>query len=115
LPKDSDEKEIWKNAISEGFNQGVEQANQEFSVRLSALNNAYQGMALYTFLAMRGQVEPPKVVILNQAVENQGDGQKMAVGIQKQVITQNSYFVAEPNHWKPIHYPFKFQTRGAEL
>lgn len=115
LPKDDNEKTLWKQTLSQGWQKGIEQANQEFIVRLAALDNAYQGMYLYTVLAMRGQVAPPQVVTVHQAVENAPDGQKMAVGIEQQVITQKSYFVAEPNHWKPVYYSRSFALDGKPL
>jgi len=115
LPKNDDEKSIWKDSLAQGWRQGVEQANNEFSVRLAALDNAYQGMFLYTVLAMRGQIAPPQVVTIRKSVENSNDNQKMAVGIEQQVITQNSYFVAEPNHWKPIYYPHSFALDGKPI
>ena len=105
-----EEQDIWKNTIKKGFEQGIQQANQEFSVRVSALDNAYQGMFLYTLLAMRGQVAPPRVVISTKGVSKASDGQKMAVGVQKEVISQKSYFVSQPNYRKPIQYPYNCGT-----
>ena len=63
-------------------------------------------------LAMRGMVAPPQVVKTTKTVESAADGQKMAVGIHEQVISKKSYFVAEPNHWKPVFYSHSFGAYG---
>lgn len=111
LPRNSSEKTLWAQHITAGWQQGVDEANGEFSTRLDSLHNAWQGMVLYTMLAMRGMVAPPAVVKINKAVEGATDGQKMAVGIHEQVISKNSYFVAEPNHWKPVYYDHDFSRQ----
>lgn len=110
LPQNTYEKQLWSYYIQKGWSQGVSEANSEFETRLDALNNAYQGMVLYTMLAMRGMVAPPQIVKTTQAVQSASDGQKMAVGINEQVISSKSYFVAEPNHWKPVFYDHSFAS-----
>lgn len=108
LPRTDQEKALWYDGLQQGWQQGVKEANSEFSARLDSLKQAYQGMALYTLLALRGMVAPPTLVITHQAVQRNANGQEMAVGVQQQVITQNSYFVAKPNHWRPVFYQQHF-------
>lgn len=112
LPRNDHEKALWVRMIRKGWGQGIIEANSEFATRLDSLNNAYQGMVLYTMLAMRGMVAPPRVVKTMKTVENATDGQKMAVGVHDQVISKNSYFVAEPNRWKPVFYNHSFSLEG---
>ena len=112
LPRNDHEKALWVQMIRKGWGQGIVEANSEFDTRLDSLNNAYQGMVLYTMLAMRGMVAPPRIVKTTKTVENATDGQKMAVGIHEQVISKNSYFVAEPNRWKPVYYSHNFSLHG---
>lgn len=112
LAKNDHETQLWHDNIVRGWQQGVKEANSEFTTRLDSLNNAYQGMALYTFLAMRGMVAAPRIVHTDKQVKKTVDGQKMAVGIHRQVIARKSYFVAAPNHWKPIYYQHDFTLRG---
>ena len=99
--------------IRSEWGQGVLEANSEFNTRLDSLNNAYQGMVLYTMLAMRGMVAPPHIVKTTKTVRSATDGQTMAVGIHKQVISKNSYFVARPNRWKPVYYNHHFSLQEA--
>lgn len=112
LAKNDHENALWKDNIQRGWTQGIKEADSEFSTRLDSLSNAYQGMALYTFLAMRGMVAAPHIVKTDKQVSRDVDGQKMAVGIHHQVIARKSYFVAEPNHWKPVYYQHDFAHQG---
>jgi len=112
MPRNSHEKQLWHQDIKKGWPQGVEEANEEFSARLTSLNNAYQGMVLYTMLAMRGMIASPHIVMTNKAVKKASNGQTMAVGVHRQVIARKSYFVAEPNHWRPIYYSHHFSLHG---
>ena len=112
LPRNDHETALWHDEIKVGWHKGIIEANSEFDTRLNSLSNAYKGMVLYTMLAMRGMVAPPHIVSINKTVDSATDGQKMAVGIHKQVIAKNSYFVAEPNRWKPVYYDHNFAATG---
>ena len=114
LPRNPQEKQLWQYYIRQGWPQGVQEANEEFSTRLASLNNAYQGMVLYTMLSMRGMVSPPKIVKSTRSVESAANGQQMSVGVHKQVISKKSYLVASPNHWKPVYYGHHFALIGGD-
>jgi hypothetical protein len=102
LPKDVVDRKIWEEGVRIGWDQGQRQANEEFAERLTALNNAFQGMALYTMLAMRGMIEPPVVLETNEGTEASADGKTLAVNRRERVIHKESYFVADPGRWQPI-------------
>ena len=110
LPRNTHEKSLWMQRIRTGWGQGIVEANSEFDTRLDSINNAYQGMVLYTMLAMRGMVAPPQLIITTKTVERAADGQQMAVGVHEQVISKKSYFVAAPNRWKPVYYQHDFSS-----
>jgi hypothetical protein len=102
LPKDPIDRKLWDEGVRAGWAQGERQANEEFSERLTALNNAFQGMALYSMLAMRGMIEPPQVLESNEGTDASADGKTLAVNRRERVIDRESYFVGDPGRWKPI-------------
>lgn len=102
LPKDSLDRRLWEEGVRSGWLQGERQANEEFAERLTALNNAFQGMALYTLLAMRGMIEPPEVMETNDGTQSSADGKTLAINRRERVIHKESYFVSDPGRWQPI-------------
>lgn len=102
LPKDLLDRKMWDEGVRAGWVQGENQANEEFRERLTALNNAFHGMALYTMLAMRGMIEPPQVVESNEGTDASADGKTLAINRRERVIQKESYFVGDPGRWKPI-------------
>lgn len=111
LPINREERNQWDHTLRQGWEQGVLQADDEFRVRLASLQSAYQGMALYTRLAMQGMVQAPVIKHRHQAVSTTRDGQKMAVDEQRQVISKKSYFVGQPNRWQPLVYHHDFGSQ----
>ncbi len=103
LPRDEAEKTRWERVVKESWVTGEAQADEEFRLRVAALNSAFQGMVLYDMLAMRGMVEPPQVVrVKGPPASASEDGRRMEVGYRQDVIARATYFVADPNRWKPV-------------
>jgi defect-in-organelle-trafficking protein DotC len=102
LPKDAKDRKLWEEGVRAGWDQGERQANEEFTERLTTLNNAFQGMALYTMLAMRGMIEPPNVLDTSEGTEVGADGKTLAVNRRERVIARESYFVGDPGRWQPL-------------
>lgn len=102
LPKDGIDRKLWEEGVRAGWVQGERQANEEFAERLTALNNSFHGMALYSMLAMRGMIEPPQVLETQEGTEASADGKTLAVNRRERVIQKDSYFVGDPGRWKPI-------------
>lgn len=110
LPHNETEKRVWQLKIADGWQQGIMQANQEFDLRLSALNAAYQGMAMYTELAMRGMIESPQVASSSTAIS--ADNVRLSIGTHEQTITRLAYWVSNPNSWQPVVYQKPFLGGG---
>jgi len=102
LPKDAADRKLWESGVRAGWEQGERQANEEFTERLTALNNAFQGMALYTMLAMRGMIEPPRVMETDEGTQASADGKTLAINHRERVIAKESYFVGDPGRWQPL-------------
>lgn len=110
LPKNVTEKTLWQQQIASGWHEGISETNHEFDLRLDALNSAYQGMALYTKLAMQGMIEPPKVVSSSTAIS--ADAVHLSIGTQEQHITEPAYWVKNTRAWQPIVYQKPFIAGG---
>ena len=106
LPKNPTEKTLWQQQIANGWKEGISEANHEFDLRLNTLNSSYQGMALYTKLAMQGMIEPPKVVSSSTAIS--ADAVHLSIGTEEQKITQPAYWVKNTRAWQPIVYQNPF-------
>ena len=102
LPKDPIDRKLWEEGVRAGWIQGERQANEEFRERLTAMNNAFQGMALYSMLAMRGMIEPPRVLETDEGTDASSDGRTLAINRRERAIQKESYFVADPGRWKPL-------------
>ena len=106
MPKNSAEKALWQQQIASGWKEGISESNNEFDLRLDALNSAYQGMALYTKLAIQGMIEPPKVVSSTTAIS--ADAVHLSIGTEEQHITQPAYWVKNTRSWQPVVYQKPF-------
>ena len=104
MPRDDLERDAWKKGIDAGWQEGVKNANAEMRERIAALHVAYQGMALYTALAMRGMIDPPVVEEVQTPVTDRNGKKELLIGVAKRVITKDAYFVTEPDRWKALAY-----------
>jgi len=58
-PKTSIEKKAWKDAVDEGWKQGVNQANMVFVENAARLDRDYIGMLRYIYLRNEGMIKKP--------------------------------------------------------
>lgn len=61
LPKNEQEKEIWKSKTREGFKKGVEHATILFLSQFSKLVRDFRGMILYHKLVKQNIITPPTI------------------------------------------------------
>ncbi|HFD3781005.1 TPA: type IV secretory system conjugative DNA transfer family protein [Pseudomonas aeruginosa] len=112
MPRDSllpqgKEKDLWRERMTEGWAEGESMATDEFELRVEALQRAFRGMVLYRLLARHGMIQPPRVVEHRPGeVLTNDSGDRMLIGTREEVVAQDSYFVAEPDRWKPLDYGF---------
>lgn len=72
LPKNSEEQAAWKAAIMEGWELGVEQADQVFSDNLYQLQRAVEGRINYRAMLAMGYIEPASVQVTDVGVTFNG-------------------------------------------
>lgn len=109
LPKNEAEKSIWDQAVKEGWQKGVMQANSIFEMSYSRLERDYKGMIKYKILLAEGLITP--TIIAKQNLGVTGGGKEMA--INDQIIRINDHSALDPNkkNWK-VEYPVTNNTKG---
>lgn len=99
LPHNSQEVNMWRKFSEEGWNKGIDQANQIYSDNLSRLERDYSGMVLYRTLRAQNIVSAPFVSRTELGVT--GGGENM--NVNDQVLRITALPALEPNssRWQP--------------
>lgn len=103
LPKDSAERQAWKQFVTQGWRLGVKQADAVFTQSLARLTRDYQGMVLYRRLLAEHMVSQPYVARANLGVT--GDGHAMAINDRILRITATPSLIPHSQHWTPLPIP----------
>lgn len=98
LPKDAEERKQWKQFVKEGWEAGVQQAEETFEADLDRLTNDFIGMVRYRELLAQGMISPPYALAQNRGVT--GGGSEMRVGDRGLVITGPSSLIPRSDTWK---------------
>lgn len=97
LPKDAEERKLWKQLVQEGWNAGVQQAEEIFEADLDRMTNDFVGMARYRELLAQGMISPPYALHQDRGVT--GGGSEMRVGDQGLSITGPSSLIPRSDRW----------------
>lgn len=100
LPKTPEEKADWQKYSAQGWQAGIQQANQIFSANLGRLKRDYAGMILYRKLLAQNMVTPPYVAKADLGIT--GGGNSMRINDQVLRITATSELNANAKTWKPL-------------
>lgn len=100
LPRNKEEQAIWRDAVAEGWKQGVVQANQMLQDGLNRLNRDYTGMVRYHILALKNMVTMPIVAESNMPITGSGDS--MALDETLLRITELPSFNRNMSGWAPL-------------
>lgn len=100
LPRDKHEKPVWQACVTQGFEDGVAQAEAIYADNLARLRRDYEGMVLYKKLLAQHMVSKPFVAKINLGVT--GDGSE--IRINDQILRITALPALDPNsrNWKPI-------------
>lgn len=99
LPQNSKEREIWKEAVSKGWEHGIQQADSIFAANLARLKRDYSGMVLYRNLLAKNMVSPPYVATANLGIT--GNGSDMRINDQILRITALPSLQTNSKSWRP--------------
>lgn len=100
-PKNTEERDIWKRLVKQGWNEGVEQADDIFQSDLNRLVADYQGMIRYRTLLAQKMVSPPHALQVDRGVT--GGGNEMRVGDRAVSITGVSKLKPRYEEWQPAN------------
>lgn len=99
LPETKEERETWVKYVREGWEKGVEQANEIFQDDLLQLTADYQGMVRYRVLLTQNMISPPYALQVDRGVT--GGGNSMRVGDRAVQITGRPELRPGAYQWQP--------------
>ena len=73
LPKTKAESRVWQEAVTRGWNNGVEQANTILEESIARIKEDFNGMILYRKLLALNMVSPPYVSNTDLGITGNGD------------------------------------------
>ena len=98
-PINKEERERWIVWVQEGWQKGLEQADEIFTDDLNQLSGDYNGMVRYRLLLAQGMVSAPYAFQVDRGIT--GGGDKMRVGDRAVQITGKPEFVPGTERWQP--------------
>ncbi|MGQ0527161.1 MAG: type IV secretion system DotC family protein [Alphaproteobacteria bacterium] len=98
-PETEEERLHWQNLVTQGWEEGVEQADEIFQDDLNVLTADFQGMIRYRSLLAQGMVSPPYALQVDRGVT--GDGDEMRVGDRAVQITGKPRLITGTDQWQP--------------
>ena len=97
LPKDDAERAQWRVLVKEGWDAGIQQAEEIFEADLDRLSNDFVGMVRYRELLAQGMISPPYAMHEDHGVT--GGGSEMRVGDRGVAITGPSVLIPRSGTW----------------
>ncbi len=98
-PGNDEERKRWVEWVREGWEKGIEQADEIFQDDLNQLIADYRGMVRYRMLLAQGMVTPPYALQVDRGVT--GDSTVMRVGDREVQITGMPEFNTGADTWQP--------------
>jgi defect-in-organelle-trafficking protein DotC len=102
LPQDDDERDIWREAVNEGWKEGYQQADDIFQSDLDRMVHDYTGMVRYRTLLAQGIITAPFAAHEDRGVT--GGGNEMRVGDKSITITGASQLNPKAERWTPADH-----------
>jgi defect-in-organelle-trafficking protein DotC len=100
LPQNATEQAYWDQYVTQGWHNGILQANTIYADNLARLKRDYQGMLLYRKLLAQNIVSKPYVAKTNLGVT--GGGSDLTVNDRVLRITALPQLSADPKTWKSV-------------
>lgn len=98
LPRNREEKMVWKKFTEEGWKAGIQQAELIFSENVARLERDYKGMIRYRTLLAQNMVSPPFVAELEMGIT--GGGSDLTVNDRVLRITAFPTLQNNGQDWK---------------
>jgi defect-in-organelle-trafficking protein DotC len=99
VPENDEEKALWRRVVKEGWQAGMEQADEIYELALNQLRMDYVGMVTFRKLLAENKVSKP--VIERNRLGVTGNSREMAIGDRVAQIKQDTGFkINETYEWK---------------
>jgi len=92
LPKDMEERAVWRAAVREAWDQGVTEADQIFADNVARMVRNYRGVMLYHLLTAQHLLSRVDTSSANMGMHTSRDGSKLNIGQKVYRITAPSVF-----------------------
>lgn len=92
IPENKEEEKVWKEAVIDGWLQGMEQAYRVFSINLNRLKRDYNGIITFLMLQEQNVVSLPQLSDGKYAVQVSEDGNVLDIDRRIFRITKNITF-----------------------
>ncbi len=100
-PENDEEREVWRELVAKGWDEGIAQANDIFQDDLNVLMADFQGMVRYRTLLAQGMISPPYALQVDRGVT--GDGDEMRIGDRAVQITGVPELITGSDQWQPAN------------
>lgn len=100
LPKNAKEQAYWDQFVTQGWHNGIQQANTIYADNLARLKRDYQGMLLYRNLLTQNIVSKPYVAKTDLGIT--GNGSDMSINDRVLRITALPQLQTNSKAWKSI-------------
>ena len=98
-PEDDEERKLWIELVTEGWVEGVKQADEIFEEDLGLLMADFTGMVRYRMLLAQGMISPPFALQVDRGVTGSGD--EMRIGDRAVQITGMPELITGYDQWQP--------------
>lgn len=99
LPQDQEEKRVFARFAAEGWQAGVEQANEALELNFARLRRDYLGMIEYRRMVEAGLMT--ELVIQDSETRSAGEDNELFIGERRVRIVNAATFVRNPAKWRP--------------
>lgn len=100
IPENSNQRDIWQIALTKGWAEGRQSADETLEANVNRLTRDYNGMLQYVLLRRQNLITAPVVSDRQQTVT--GDSQKLTQGDRERRLESRAGFVTDRQKWKPI-------------
>ena len=100
-PENKEERKRWTQWIKEGWQEGINQADEIFQADLNKLVADYQGMIRYRSLLAQNMISPPFAMQVDRGVT--GGGDQMRIGDRVLTLTDLPKLQTGYQEWQPAN------------
>ncbi|MEO5367310.1 MAG: type IV secretion system DotC family protein [Magnetococcus sp. WYHC-3] len=100
-PINQEERKVWIDLVTRGWEEGVRQADEIFQDDLNLLIADFQGMIRYRVLLAQGMVSPPYALQVDRGIT--GGGNEMRIGDRAVQITGVPELMTGSDQWQPAN------------